>query len=350
MNFDIFSFFKTNKRFFIWTAFFGLLYLVRGLFTLVFLTFILCFIFNNLIEWLNRKTRLPRRLWTIVIYMIFVALIATALSFIAPKLVGESTAFLGQIPETQSKVHAYLDRIADNQPELARLSERLKESLSLESLLGTNRKTLVTVAVKSLDRGSQYVSYFLLGTLFSFLILFDFPNLRSRTLALRETKLRGVYEETADSVARFALVVGSAFQAQIMIACVNTFLTALGLWILNIHPIVLLSTIVFTAGLIPVLGVFISSIPILLVAFNIGGLKLVAWALFIIIIVHTIEAYILNPNIFSAVLKINPVLVLMILYIGHSLFGLWGVILGVPISVYIYRYAILGLAMKPDSP
>ncbi len=33
----------------------------------------------------------------------------------------------------------------------------------------------------------------------------------------------------------------------------------------------------------------------------------------------------------------------MILYIGHSLFGMWGVLLGVPVSVFIYRYALMGL-------
>jgi hypothetical protein len=32
----------------------------------------------------------------------------------------------------------------------------------------------------------------------------------------------------------------------------------------------------------------------------------------------------------------------MILYIAHSLMGMWGMFLGVPMSVYIYRYMIQG--------
>jgi predicted PurR-regulated permease PerM len=116
----------------------------------------------------------------------------------------------------------------------------------------------------------------------------------------------------------------------------------LGLLVLKIHPVSLLCTIVFFAGLIPVLGVFISSVPILLVAFNIGGLHLMLLTLIMIVLVHALEAYVLNPNIFSAVFRINPVLTLIILYIGHRMFGMWGVLLGVPVSVYIYRYAILG--------
>jgi predicted PurR-regulated permease PerM len=44
-------------------------------------------------------------------------------------------------------------------------------------------------------------------------------------------------------------------------------------------------------------------------------------------------------------LKINPLLTLIILYVGHSLFGLWGVLLGVPVAVYVYRYIL----MVPDA-
>lgn len=346
MEFNIQNFFSTNKRFFIWTVFFIILYLVRGLFGLIFITFILCFIFNNLIEWLNKKTRLPRRLWTIVIYIIFVTLAVTALASLGPKLGAESSSFLNQLPETLDNVNNYLTKKAENHPRLAPILDRLQKNLTIENLLGIKQETLVTFAVKAINSVTQYFSWLLIGTLFSFLILYDYPHLRAVILSMPRTRLKEVYEETADSVVHFALVVGATFQAQIMIAFVNTILTSIGLWGLNIHPIALLATMVFFAGLIPVLGVFISSVPILLVAFNSGGLSLIVWALVMIVFVHIVEAYILNPNIFAAVLKINPVLTLIILYIGHSLFGLWGVLLGVPVSVYIYRYTIMNNAPK----
>jgi predicted PurR-regulated permease PerM len=62
---------------------------------------------------------------------------------------------------------------------------------------------------------------------------------------------------------------------------------------------------------------------------------------FMIGFVHAFETYVLNPRIVSAVLKINPLLTLIILYVGHSLFGLWGILLGVPATVYVYRYILM---------
>lgn len=341
MGFDLSQFFRTNKKAFIWLTFFILLYLVRNLFGLVFLTFILCYIFNNLVCLWERRIAIPRRVRLVVLYLVFIAMVVFILSLVMPRIATETKIFLQQVPESLDTLHDKLEDMAATQPYLAPLLLSFKQTLNLDTLLGVNRQAMVGLAVMALNQVTHYITYFFLGTLFSFFILFDLPNLIEKTKSLRETRFRAVFEETADSVAKFAMVVGAAFQAQVFIAVLNTTLTALGLWLLHISPVALLSVIVFFAGLIPVLGLFISSVPILLLAFNSQGWVLALKAAGMIAIVHIVEAYILNPRIVSAVLKINPILTLIILYIGHSLFGLWGVLLGVPVSVYIYRYLLL---------
>ena len=70
---------------------------------------------------------------------------------------------------------------------------------------------------------------------------------------------------------------------------------------------------------------------------NGGGMELGLWAVVMIIGIHMIETYVLNPRIVSSVMHINPVMTLIILYIAHSLIGMWGMLLGVPVAVYVYR-------------
>jgi predicted PurR-regulated permease PerM len=349
MTIDLYQFVKTNKKVAIWVTFFGLLFLVRKVFGLLFLTFLLCYIFNNAIVSLERRTRLRRHFWTIAIYLVFAAVVVGLLLLALPSIINEAKIFFRQLPESLDAIRLYLARLAQRQPQVAPFLEGVREAVSIKNLLGINREALVDFVFGFFNRITHFTTYFLLATLFSFLILFDFPNLRTRVLALRETRFQDAYDETADSVAKFALVVGYTFQAQILIAIVNTCLTALGLWILKIGTIALLSSIVFFAGLIPVAGTFLSSIPILLLSFNSGGIGLAGKAVAMIVFVHVVEAYILNPNIVSAVLKINPLLTLIILYVGHTLFGLWGVLLGVPVAVYVYRYIIMCSAdPRPD--
>ena len=188
-----------------------------------------------------------------------------------------------------------------------------------------------------LEKGVHYMGWFFLAMLFSFLILFDLPKLSKGVRHLRYTKLSETYHETADSIMMFAKVVGENFRAQLIISLINTVLTAICLCFLKVKAVALLSTIVFMCGLIPVLGMWISSAPIIIMAINSGGVSLGLWALLVIIVIHLIEAYILNPRIVSSVMRINPVMTLIILYIAHGLIGMWGMLLGVPIAVYIYR-------------
>lgn len=199
--------------------------------------------------------------------------------------------------------------LADRQPQMAPVIDRIKDAVTIKNLLGINREALVDFAVGFFNRALHFATYFLLATMFSFLILFDFPNLKNRVSALKHTRFKAAYDETAGSVAQFALVVGYTFQAQILIAVLNTLLTALGLWFFfKLEAIALLASIVFFAGLIPLWGTFISSIPILLLAFNEDGIGLAGKLVFMIGFVHLVEAYILNPRIVSAVLKINPLI------------------------------------------
>ena len=84
MAFDIAQILRTNKTLAIWAAFFGLVWLTSyyGLFGLVFTTYILCFLFSGPIERLAARTRLPRALWTTVIYLVFLAVVLTIIVLI----------------------------------------------------------------------------------------------------------------------------------------------------------------------------------------------------------------------------------------------------------------------------
>ncbi|MBU2005947.1 MAG: AI-2E family transporter, partial [Gammaproteobacteria bacterium] len=91
---------------------------------------------------------------------------------------------------------------------------------------------------------------------------------------------------------------------------------------------------------IPVAGVFISSVPICLIALNTGGAKLVMFAVGMITFIHMVEGYVLNPLIYGARLRLNPVIVLIILTVGGKLFHIWGLVLGLPVCTYLFSYAI----------
>jgi predicted PurR-regulated permease PerM len=66
-----------------------------------------------------------------------------------------------------------------------------------------------------------------------------------------------------------------------------------------------------------------------------------------ICVIHAIETYILNPQIYGHHMHMNPVLVLIVLTIGGKLFGVWGLLLGIPVVNYVFRHAIRHAKERP---
>jgi predicted PurR-regulated permease PerM len=259
-----------------------------------------------------------------------------------PKIFVEAKIFTEQLPQTLSILDKYLNELAEANPSLTGSIQKIQEALTLEAFISKGW----SMARIGLEKVWHYLSWFFIALIFSFLIMLDLPTLILKVRSLRYSRLAPVYDTIASSVVFFSQVVGENFRAQILISLINTVLTYIGLTIIGTGTTALLAGVVFCCGLIPVLGVLMSSVPILLVSLNVGGLQMVSYALLLIVLLHALEAYVLNPRIVSAALHLNPVITLMILYVAHSLMGLWGMLLGVPISVYFYRQITSNLKGK----
>ena len=389
MTFNLDNFYEVNRRILIWLILIGLLWLLRDFFGLIFITFVLIFIATPLVRIGRDKWKLPHRVSLILVYIFFLVVLGSFFRYVTPSVIGEATRFLNNFSEVQLKLvelerdvsskypglerslHGYvrsiLDednlKVIDRELNMFRLTmdfpvtdqleqvddhnmitENTRENLRkyynketellVDSLMTKQMSKVREELPKLINYLYQATGTMLLALLFSFLILFDSIRLGDLMKSLHDSRLRDFYQETAQPVVRFAYVVGRAIQAQAMIACVNTFLTMIGLIILGIPSVALLSLIVFVCSFIPVLGVIISTAPMVLVALNTGGLMLAIAVVGLIAVIHIIEAYGLNPLIYGKHLKLNPVLVLIILLVAYHSFGLWGMILGVPVAYY----------------
>jgi len=198
------------------------------------------------------------------------------------------------------------------------------------------------LATTLLSATTKMVIKFIVSLLFSFLIMWDLPRVKRSIESLQRSSLRAVYNEVAPPLAEFVGVLGKSFEAQSLIAVVNTALTTLGLLILQIPGVWFISTCVFLSSFVPVAGVLISTLPMLIVALTEFGAGKAFSVLVMVLVVHLIEAYVLNPQIYSSHLHLPPLLVLVVLYIAEHSFGISGLLFAVPLSVYVIRALKIG--------
>lgn len=348
---------RVLSSFLVWGMFFLALYLLRSFFLMIFLTFVFAYLQSHAVDKLAPyiKGRITR---VVLVGLFFLSVLIGIGFYIVPHVKHQTENFVINLPSHISKLDQKIIETLNNYPQLTKslaidLSDPNTPTFSPTTVFLTDlfsskedgagnpmKDTINTI--RSL--GTQLFalgSAFLLSLLFSFLIVLDLPALTRSILELEHTRLRVLYLEMGHSLYMFGSVLGRALEAQFFIACANTALTALGLNFLGLQEnLAFLSLIVFLCSFIPVAGVFISSIPIGLLALQTGGVWLMFLSILVIIAVHMIEAYIVNPRIYGRHLRMNPVLVLIILTISGKLFHVWGLLLGLPLCNYIFGHAI----------
>lgn len=352
----------------VWGLFFWLIYLLRSFFLLLFLTFVFSYIqaqsVNRLAPYIaNRAAR-------VVIVALFILSVLTAAGILlVPKVKQQTQVFASEFTTYLHRVDQELFTLGKRYPLLGELLPEIttpQESVDFEGAEKKSLKYSPTTAMLQqllhLDEngsGGQNIGYlvgtlgniggkiaaftsaFLLALLFSFLIVLDLDKLAASVRNLESTKLRFIYRSVAGKIQDFSMVLGRALEAQLIIAIINSVLTAIGIGLLGLgQHLAFLAVIVFFCSFFPVIGVFISSIPICLIALQTQGLYTMLLAILLITIIHVIEGYILNPRIYGSYMRINSVIILIILTIGGKLFNFWGLVLGVPVCTYVFGHAI----------
>jgi len=370
LNFSFDSFYEQNKRVLIWLCFFAGLWLMRDYVSILFLVFVLCYLTGPVSKLIQKYLRLPHYVATTLVFLAVLVACGAFLQYVTPKVVKEAEAVVANAGKLEAGVlklhrelaemhpvvtHAIVSYLRDAIPDMVEAAW-LKEHPDSQMVTAEALPRLyMGMLIAKLRLFTPQIMAFvwhatgtlLISLLFAYLISLDTARLRAEMAGLRRSRLRHFHEETASAIVNFADTVGRALQAQFLIACLNTFLTVLGLLFLGLPAVTVLAVIVFFCSFIPVLGVFISTTPMVIVALGTGNLLMALWVVLLIIIIHVIEAYGLNPLIYGRQLRINPVLVLVILYIGHRAFGVWGMLLGVPVTHYVMRY-VLDIQAEPD--
>lgn len=128
--------------------------------------------------------------------------------------------------------------------------------------------------------------------------------------------------------------ISSYIQGQILVAiCIGALMTS-GFIIIGMDYAILLGFIAMITSVVPYLGPVIAITPALIIALVTSPIMLVKLAI-VWTIVQLIEGKFISPQIMGKSLSVHPITIIFVLLTAGSLFGVAGVILGIP------GYAIL---------
>jgi len=132
---------------------------------------------------------------------------------------------------------------------------------------------------------------------------------------------------------RVQLKVGSWFRGQLIIALILTVLTYAGLAFAGIPYAFILALLAGVFGIIPY-GIFLAVIPAAAIAIGHGGIWMGVGVIIGYVLLQQVLDLGLQPLIVKKMTGVPSLMVIISIFIGAKLFGIYGLLLAMPIALF----------------
>ncbi|QBO36690.1 AI-2E family transporter [Periweissella cryptocerci] len=302
----------------------AILWLVRSFLPTMLLTAIFAYFGLHASKWIAKKTPIPYGTAVILFYVVVVGIVVGAISFIAPMLMTEGMGLYDKI------LHGL-----NSYPQLDQWVSKYDKQFNVLDRLSKNWQDVLkgglTVATSVIDILIRIALALFLSLIFSL----TYPSLTKFGDRFKQSSFPKFFSYVHEIGAKFITILGKTIEVQLIIDIINTIIMVIGLTIMGMPSPAVLGMIVFIFGLVPVAGMLISSVPLLLIALSTGSYQRVVTLVILIILIHMLESYFLNPRLMSSRAHMPIFLTFVTLLVAEHFLGAWGLILGVPMVSYL---------------
>jgi predicted PurR-regulated permease PerM len=301
-----------------------LIFLIRDVIALLFITVIFVAALSPIIDYL--KKYMHRTLAVTIVFLGILAIVAGILYAIIPPLVDQSKQLAENLPGWITKLTPYYQAAHDYLPSLQSSLDKISSSLATAS--GN-----IFSATASIFGG---VVSLITVIVLSFYFLLDEQAFKSSIFAVLPPQKR---EDVAEIAKKISLKVGDWLRGQLSLGLIVGAMDLIGLLIIGVPYALTLALISAVFELIPVVGPILSGAIAAAVALTISPVK----ALFVVIlyvVVQQLENHILVPQIMKKAVGLSPVIVILAIFTGAKLLGITGALLAIPIAASISVIAL----------
>lgn len=330
-----------------------LVYRVWDIFVPFFWAILTAYIFHPLVRWLHTKTRVPRVIWILLVYLAAGALIYWAIAVLIPVVAQQYEELRRGIPEALRSLQAFVREnprldVLGFQVELSSIADQTVQSLVrlVQDLPGR-----IVAGVTLVFETVLKLVIYLIATFY--LLLFG-EKWVNGSIALLTPRGQA---EFLPLLRRIHLAVSAFLRAQLIRIVMMGILYSIGLSILGVRFSLLLGILAGFLDIVPQLGpilaALISVVVVLLQqAAPFGWSPLVqAVAVAILFIgLNQLEEQLILPPLIGFMVDLPPLVVLFAVLAGGSLAGVPGLFLGVPVAAtvrIVLRYLYAKLMDQP---
>jgi len=296
----------------------------------VILSGLLFYLLNPLVD-LMEKYKINRVLAISIIFVIIAVLLIIGLAVAIPNLQRQVVIFAQNVPSYLEDADRVIDDLVtkrlpdDFRPQL----EQVLANFSTQATAwASNISSKAVNWVSALISGtSQVIVALIIMPFMLFYLLRDGKGLRDYITQFLPNKLR---EPVGKVLSEVNQQLSNYVRGQITVAVIVAIMFIIFFKIIGLRYAVALGVTAGILNLVPYLGSFLAMIPALVLGLIAGPVMLLK-VIIVFIVEQTIEGRFVSPLILGSQLNIHPITILFVLLTSGSMFGIWGVLLGIPI-------------------
>lgn len=288
----------------------------------------------------NPKLKILKRVLSILgSIALVVGVVAIIIILIIPELVSAIKVIALSLPEVIDNLQNWTDSHNIYLPQL----ENLINQIDVENLGNELSKFAKTEFSGMLDSTIDILAVivngivnFVLGLVFAIYILMSKETLKDQTKRLINAYLPNKIANNIFEVARLSRTTFSNFIiGQTVEAFILGALCTIGMIILGLPYAPMVGSLVGITAFIPIIGAFIGGAIGAFMIFTVDYMQAFIFIIFLVIL-QQLEGDLIYPRVVGSTIGLPSIWVLFAVTVGGSLWGITGVLLGVPIVSVIY--------------
>ena len=296
----------------------------------VILSGLLFYLLNPLVD-LMEKYKINRVLAISIIFVIIAFLLIIGLAVAIPNLQRQVVIFAQNVPSYIEDADRVIDDLVtkrlpdDFRPQLEQvLAQFSTQATAWASNISSKAVNWVSAIISGT---SQVIVALIIMPFMLFYLLRDGKGLRDYITQFLPNKLREPVGKVLSDVNQ---QLANYVRGQITVAVIVAIMFIIFFKIIGLRYAVALGVTAGILNLVPYLGSFLAMLPALVLGLIAGPVMLLK-VIIVFIVEQTIEGRFVSPLILGSQLNIHPITILFVLLTSGSMFGIWGVLLGIPI-------------------
>ena len=297
--------------------------------------FIISIIVAYLLVGLQKKIEsynISESLANVLAFSIFIVVGAAMFTWLIPLLYVQLQLFVMDIPRLFNDFMNFVSTIPASFPDLVNSDQISVFFQAVSSELTSITQNLVKSSISGIQSTITVLLYIILFPILVYFFMFDRKNIIEGCLKIipgNRAMLSQVWSEMDVQLSNY--VRGKVLEIFIVGVAAAILFASFGL-----NYGALLAVLVGLSVLIPFVGAFSVTIPIVIIGLLQFGLGTQFYLLVgLYLLLQFIDGNLLVPIIFSEAVKLHPIIIILAVFLFGSMFGFWGVFFSIPLATFI---------------